>query len=61
MTEDQMKTARERALLRLELACSGDPETSHMEADEALLHYLREIGENAIADAWHATGTKWYA
>jgi len=54
---------KQEAIEKLE-ALHGDPEQSHLIADDTLINYLNEIGEFEVADAWIEAARRedfWYA
>jgi hypothetical protein len=52
---------REEAIKHLkEQATNWDKEEAHGKADDILIAYLRELGENELVEAWRKV-PKWYA
>lgn len=57
-----LNTAEEKVLLILEKCQENtDPEAAHGMADGAIVEFVRELGYEAVADAWDAVVPKWYA
>lgn len=51
----------EQALVRMRAAKQiEDTEAAHLEADEILCQYLRELGATELVDLWNEID-KWYA
>lgn len=51
----------EQALVRIRAAKQiEDTEAAHLEADEILCQYLRELGATELVDRWNEID-KWYA
>lgn len=70
MTEEQKREqaskAATAAIERLkEIAGMSDTEAAHMDADEALLVFLRAAGYSDVADAWESAAEAhmgfWYS
>lgn len=61
LTNEQVAAAYARVRLTLEkCAANGDTEIAHIEADQALEEFVRELGFGDVADAYDRV-SKWYA